>query len=222
MRHLEAVSCRWSASQPHHRGAMCGAPGSPEPPRPGPLTHREATPPLRYVSFSASLRGARRPSLRPCNVHGGGGVAVMSHPSICLAAGPATQTPVSRVSPEPCLCIPSMWSLCGPGLGPGLAPSGWTAGAWSWNRPQPQGTGRRGVDGTGGGGSHPRLSRGPAGDVPENEGRGRPRKPWPAELGALRLPSRGPGRGASREATSTSAPDPSPAPQAHIFARPSA
>lgn len=141
MRHLEAVSCRWSASQPHHRGAMCGAPGSPEPPRPGPLTHREATLPLRYVSFSASLRGARRPSLRPCNVHGGGGVAVMSHPSICLAAGPATQTPVSRVSPEPCLCIPSMWSLCGPGLGAGPG-SIWVDG-WGLELEQAPATGDR-------------------------------------------------------------------------------
>lgn len=65
----------------------------------------------------------------------------MSHPSICLAAGPATQTPVSRVSPEPCLCIPSMWSLCGPGLGAGPG-SIWVDG-WGLELEQAPATGDR-------------------------------------------------------------------------------
>ena len=65
---------------------------------------------------------------------------MMSHPPVCLAASPTTQTPVSRVSPEPCLLHPfhvvSVWAgaggrawLClggrlGPGVGTGPQPQG--------------------------------------------------------------------------------------------------
>lgn len=69
----------------------------------------------------------------------------MSHPSMCLAAGPATQTPVSRVSPEPCPLHPLHVVSVGRGWGPGLAPSGWAAGAWSWYRSP--GTGNHQVGG---------------------------------------------------------------------------
>lgn len=73
----------------------------------------------------------------------------MSHPSICLAAGPAPQTPVSHVSPEPCLLHPlhvvSVWAGAGgrawPHLG-GLLGPGVERGLW------PQGTIRWGLDGT--------------------------------------------------------------------------
>lgn len=70
----------------------------------------------------------------------------MSHPPICLAASPATQTPVSRVSPEPCLLhslhVVSVWAgaggrawlhlggRLGPGVGTGPWPQGTSGGEW--------------------------------------------------------------------------------------------
>lgn len=124
--------------RPHH------LPVAPVPP---------ASPRERPTALAPSLR---RPWRGACDVP----------PSICLAASPATQTPVSRASPEPCLSHPlrvvSVWAGAG---GPGPAPSGWTAGAWSWHRPLATGAVRWGTGGTRGGGSHPRPSRGPAGGV---------------------------------------------------------
>lgn len=43
----------------------------------------------------------------------------MSHPSVCLATGPAPQTPVSPVSPEPCVLHLPCGLCVGRGLGAG-------------------------------------------------------------------------------------------------------
>lgn len=123
-----------SASEPR-------APGSPGPVGPGLLTCREATPPLCYTRFSSLAQGSPLPSLPPCDPQGG--VAVLSHPPICLAASPATQTPVSRVSPEPCLLHPlhvvSVWAGAG-----GRAGSIWVDG---WGLEVEQAPSRRGPSG---------------------------------------------------------------------------
>ncbi|XP_045052731.1 glutamate receptor ionotropic, NMDA 1 isoform X2 [Desmodus rotundus] len=138
-------------------GAVPGAPGNPGPPGWGSShigrPHRLTATSVLSLSGSGPL-----PSLPPRGVHGEGGCDVPSvHLSGCR---PATQTPVSRVSPEPCLLPPfhvvsvwagaggRAWLHLGGRLGPGLGTG-----------PQPQGTVRRGVDGTRGGSSHPRLSR---------------------------------------------------------------
>lgn len=113
---------------------------------------------LTVTSVSRSLPGARCPRLpwrggcdvpsvhlsgcRPC------------HPDTCLTC----LTRAMPVASPPC-------GLCVGGWGRGLAPSGWTVGAWSWHRPQPQGTLRQVVAWTRAGSSHPRRSRGPAGGV---------------------------------------------------------
>lgn len=72
----------------------------------------------------------------------------MSHPPICLAASPATQTPVSRVSPEPCLLHPlhvvSVWAGAG---GRAWLRLGGRLGPGTGTGPQPQGTVRRGWGG---------------------------------------------------------------------------
>lgn len=79
------------------------------------------------------------------------------HPPICLAASPATQTPVSRVSPEPCLLHPlhvvSVWAgaggrawlhlggRLGPGFGTGPQPQGTIRWGNGWDQrgwPPPQ------------------------------------------------------------------------------------
>lgn len=68
---------------------------------------------------------------------------MLSHPPICLAASPATQTPVSRVSPEPCLLHPlhvvSVWAGAG-----GRAGSIWVDG---WGLEVEQAPSRRGPSG---------------------------------------------------------------------------
>lgn len=85
----------------------------------------------------------------------------MSHPPICLAASPATQTPVSRVSPEPCLLHPfhvvSVWAGAG---GRAWLHLGGRLGPETGTGPQPQGTVRRGLGGSRRGGAHPRPSYG--------------------------------------------------------------
>lgn len=122
-----------------------------------------------YVRFSSPRRGPSTlsPSLRR-PWRGGCGVPSVHlsgcqpcHPDTCLTC----LTRAMPVASPPCgLCV-------GRGWGPGLAPSGWTAGAWSWNRPLATGTIRWGTaGGTRGGGSHPRPSRGPAGGVPAAPG----------------------------------------------------
>lgn len=135
----------------------------------------------------------------------------MSHPSICLAASPATQTPVSRVSPEPCLLHPlhvvSVWAGAG---GPGPAPSGWTAGAWSWHRPLATGAVRWGTGGTRGGGSHPRPSRGPAGGVLAAPGGLRTGRGGPESCGWQALGTEAQGGETPTEGSGASAPDPQP------------
>lgn len=164
MRHPEAVPCCWSVSQPHRVGAVPGAPGawttlSQAPHLSGGRTTSLLRPllqplPERPTALPPSLRrpwrdGCDVPSARlsgrqPC------------HPDTCLTC----LTRAMPVASPPCgLCV-------GRGWGPGLAPSGWTAGAWSWYRPLATGDVRWGMDGTKGGGSHPRPSRGPAGGVP--------------------------------------------------------
>ena len=164
--------------------------------------------PLSHPSLQPLPGRGPLPSLPPYDVRGG--VPVMSHPSICLAASPATQPPVSRVSPEPCLLHPlhvvSVWAGAG---GPGPAPSGWTAGAWSWHRTLATGAVRWGTGGTRGGGSHPRPSRGPAGGVLAAPGGLRMgRGGWPQKLWLASLGHRGSGRGGPTKGRGASAPDP--------------
>lgn len=115
--------------QPHYLGAMPEAPGSPEPPIPGSLpTRRQSRLSLTPVS-PASLRGpaASSPALQRPQ---GGGCDV---PSVHLSGrrprpSDTCLTCLTRAMPvasPPCgLCV-------GWGWGPGLAPFGWTAGAWS-------------------------------------------------------------------------------------------
>lgn len=157
MRHLEAVSCCRSASQPHPSGRAQGPPGARDGPAGAPHASGGHTTSLPR-QFSASPGRARCPLSLPAESTERGGCDVPSvHLSGCR---PATQTPVSRVSPEPCLLHPfhvvsvwagaggRAWLHLGGRLGPGLGTG-----------PQPQGTVRRGVDGTRGGSSRPRLSR---------------------------------------------------------------
>lgn len=67
----------------------------------------------------------------------------MSHPSICLAAGPPPRH-LSRVSHQShACCLPSMWSLCGPGLGAGPG-SIWVDG---WGLDLEQAPSHRGLSG---------------------------------------------------------------------------
>lgn len=88
---------------------------------------------LTVMSVSQPLLGAptahpspRRPWRGGCDVpsvHLSG--CRPCHPDTCLTC----LTRAMPVASPPCgLCV-------GRGWGPGLAPSGWTVGAWSWNRP---------------------------------------------------------------------------------------
>ncbi|XP_066111735.1 glutamate receptor ionotropic, NMDA 1 isoform X2 [Saccopteryx bilineata] len=134
MRHLEAVSCCWSASQPHHLGAMPRGPWEPRATLSwAPHTSGGHTTSLLCQFLSLSWWGGCCP-LPPRHVWWRGGCDVPSvhlsgcqpcHPDTCLTC----LTRAMPVASPPCgLCV-------GRGWGPGLAPSGWTAGAWSWNRP---------------------------------------------------------------------------------------
>lgn len=185
----------------------------------------EATPPLCHVSFLSLSQGGLPPSYPPGDIHGG--VAVMSHPSMCLAAGPATQTPVSRVSPEPCplhpLHVVSVWAGAG---GRAWLHLGGRLGPGVGTGPQAQGTIRWG-EWLRGGGSHPRLSRGPAESVPAAPRVLRMGKSGPESGGLLKV-----GHGDSQTKAQEGrlpwrrlAPqllNPNPTPQDHVRASPSA
>lgn len=145
MRHLEAVSCRWSASQPHPLGATPGAPGSPELPCAGLLMRREATPPLCHVSvlegpaaLSPSLRRPWRGGCGVPSVHLSG--CRPCHPDACL-------TCLIRAMPVASLRVVSVWAGAG---GRARLHLGGRLGPGVGTGPQPQGTVRWGVDGTGG------------------------------------------------------------------------
>lgn len=168
---------------------------------------------------AALLPSRRRPWRGGCDVpsvHVSG--CRPCHPDTCVSC-------LTRAMP---VASPACGLCVGRGWGPGLAPSGWAAGAWSWNRSP--GTGDHqvgGVDGIRGGGSHPRLSRCPAESVP-------------AAPGGLRLGGRGPescallnvGHGGSQTKAQEGrlswrrlAPqllNPNPTPQDHVRASPSA
>lgn len=156
------------------RGCAQG-PGSPAPICAGLLAVRRPHH-LSVTSVSAaSPRAAHCPLCHPLRHPRRGGCDVPSarlsgrqphHADTCLTC----LTRAMPVAPFPCgLCV-------GRGWGPGLALSGWTAGAWSWNRPPATGDGQAGT------GWHQRGWSPPQAEL------------WPTEPESLRLPDRGPGR----------------------------
>lgn len=172
--------------------------------------------------FSRLSQRGPPPSLRPCDGPGGGGCDVPSRPSVWPLAPPPRH--LSHLSHQSHACCIFMWSLCGPGAG-GRAwvRLGGRLGPGVGTGPGHRGLSGREWGGTKRGGSHPRLSRGPAGGVAaaprgSENGKGRPHKPWPAEP---RTTLRFPDREASGRETTTSAPDPSnptgPTPKSQAF-----
>lgn len=134
---------------------------------------REAASPLCYVRFSSLSQRGPLPSLQPLATPVGG----CEVPPARLSGrqpprADACLTCLTRAVPVaslPCgLCV-------GRGWGPGLARSGWTAGAWSWNRPPATGDCQAGT------GWHQRGWSPPQAEL------------WPTEPESLRLPDRGPG-----------------------------
>lgn len=145
----------------------------------------------------------------------------MSHPSICLAAGPATQTPVSRVSPEPCLLHPlrvvSVWAGAG---GRAWLHLGGRLGPGVGTGPQPQGTHQAGSGLDQRGKLSPQAEQGPY-SVPAWVGVARKAgayRAWGTEAPRQR-PQKGrpPWRRPAPQLLTLS-----PAPQDHVRARPSA
>lgn len=127
-------------------------------PCPGPWEPRAARVPgsshLRWPPTSVShqvLGLSRGPAA--LDLHGGGGCDVPSvHLSGCRPCHPDTcLTCLTRAMP---VTSPPR-GLCVGGLGAGPGSLGWAVGAWSWHRPQPQGTLRQAVAWTRGGSSHP-------------------------------------------------------------------
>lgn len=142
------MSCRWSASQPHPLG-LC--PGPREPPCARLPTVRRP----RHLSVRPFLQPSQRAqhplSLPATSVEGGLWCPI--RPSVWLPALPPRH--LSHVSHQShACCIPSMWSLCGPGLGAGPG-SIWVDG-WGLELEQAPGHGDHQV-GNGGGDQRRRL-----------------------------------------------------------------